>query len=93
MFAKLCVASAPTPAFAHGTTEPTAKYFDATATPHSFRSGSCATMENVQTQGDAGRAGVRPTRAVKPTIKRTSAKIAGRPGIIANSPLSDAPKP
>src|SRR5437879_2195580 len=37
------------PAFAHGTTEPTARYFDATATPHSFLSGSNATMENVLT--------------------------------------------
>jgi hypothetical protein len=41
------VATAPAPALAYGTTAPTARYLDATATPHSFRSGSYATMEKV----------------------------------------------
>src|SRR5690349_689586 len=36
---------------AHGTTEPTEKYRDATATPISPVCGSMATMENVETGG------------------------------------------
>ena len=47
MLAQLCVAMAPVPAFAHGTPAPTAITFEATATPHSFFSGSRATIENV----------------------------------------------
>ncbi len=42
-----CVATAPTPAFVHGTTVPTAKYFDCTAHPTSPASGSAAAIENV----------------------------------------------
>src|SRR5690606_17186342 len=49
VFAQDCVATAPTLAFAHGTTEPTAKNFDWTATPTSPVSGSAATIENVAT--------------------------------------------
>src|SRR5688572_4278941 len=52
--AKLCVATAPTPASAHGTTAPTARNFDATATPHSFASGSYPTTENVATTSGSG---------------------------------------
>ena len=42
-----CVATAPTPAFAHGTTAPTAKYFDCTAQPTSPVASSAATIEKV----------------------------------------------
>jgi len=49
VFIKDCVATAPTPAFAQGTTCPTAKKRDATATPISFAAGSRATMEKVAT--------------------------------------------
>src|SRR4029079_12919972 len=41
------VATAPTPARAHGTTEPTEKYFDCTAQPTSPASRSAATIEKV----------------------------------------------
>ena len=40
-----CVATAPTPALAHGTSEPTANMQDATATPSSPVAGSRATIE------------------------------------------------
>src|SRR5438067_2232966 len=42
-----CVATAPTPAHAHGTTEPTEKYFDWTAHPTSPLWRSAATIEKV----------------------------------------------
>ena len=42
-----CVATAPTPANAHGTTSPTLKYFDSTATPSVCVVESYATIENV----------------------------------------------
>src|SRR5688500_13204166 len=45
---------APIPASAHGTTAPTAKYRDATATPRSPVTGSIATIENVALAGIAG---------------------------------------
>ena len=44
-FANDCVATAPTPACAHGTTAPTARNLDCTATPRSPVAGSRATME------------------------------------------------
>jgi hypothetical protein len=47
--ASACVATAPTPARAHGTTEPTARNLDWTATPRESVSGSKATMEKVAT--------------------------------------------
>src|SRR5215208_3575799 len=47
VFAKDCVATAPLPACAHGTTAPTAGNFDATATPQACSSRSQATMEKV----------------------------------------------
>src|SRR5215208_6202692 len=47
VLAKDCVATAPLPACAHGTTAPTAGNFDATATPQACSSRSQATMENV----------------------------------------------
>ena len=53
MFAEACVATAPTPAFAHGTTVPTAKKRLATATPTSPVAGSVAAMENVAGSGGA----------------------------------------
>jgi hypothetical protein len=43
------VATAPTPALAQGTTEPTARNFDWTATPKESVSGSKPTMEKVAT--------------------------------------------
>ena len=49
MFARDCVAIAPTPASAQGTTEPTAKNFDCTAIPRSPLSASYPTIENVAT--------------------------------------------
>jgi hypothetical protein len=58
VFAEACVATAPTPAFAHGTTVPTAKNRLATATPTSPVAGSAAAIENVAGSGGApGRAG------------------------------------
>jgi hypothetical protein len=48
-FAIACVATAPAPARAQGTIEPTARNFDWTATPRAFVSGSKATMEKVAT--------------------------------------------
>lgn len=42
-----CVAIAPTPALAYGTTAPTLKNLEATATPNSFVSGSKPTIEYV----------------------------------------------
>ena len=47
MFAQDCVATALTPALAHGTTAPTHGNLDATATPQSPASGSAATIEKV----------------------------------------------
>src|SRR4051794_19341675 len=52
-FAYACVAIAPTSGSAHGTTEPTARNFDCTATPHCFASRSQATIEYVATTGSA----------------------------------------
>src|SRR3954447_13741299 len=49
-----CVATAPTPASAHGTSPPTANQCDCTATPISPVAGSNATMEKVWT----GRSGL-----------------------------------
>ena len=56
-FADACVATAPTPARALGTTEPTARNFDATAIPRSPVEASRATIENVIALRSAARAG------------------------------------
>ena len=48
VFAHACVAIAPAPLSAHGTTAPTARNFDCTAMPISCCAGSAATMENVE---------------------------------------------
>ena len=48
-----CVAIAPTPGSAHGTTEPTARNFDCVATPHCPASRSHAAIEYVATIGSA----------------------------------------
>jgi hypothetical protein len=48
------VATAPAPTAAHGTTEPTARNFDATATPISPARKSTATMEKVAMGGRMG---------------------------------------
>ena len=53
VFADACVATAPTPALAHGTTVPTAKNRLATATPTSPVAGSAAAIENVAGSGGA----------------------------------------
>src|SRR5947209_7981589 len=50
-FAYACVAIAPTSGSAHGTTEPTDRNFDCTATPHCFASRSHAAIEYVATTG------------------------------------------
>src|SRR5436305_8049453 len=70
----LCVAIAPVPALAQGTTAPTARYFDATATPHSLRSGSWATMEKVFTcaGGAAGSAGEEVSGSARAVPARTA---------------------
>src|SRR2546423_2770638 len=52
-FAYACVAIAPTPGSAHETTEPTARNFDSTATPHWPASRSQAAIEKVATMGSA----------------------------------------
>jgi hypothetical protein len=51
VLAKDWVATAPAPTAAHGTTEPTARNFDATATPISPARKSTATMEKVAMGG------------------------------------------
>ena len=51
------------PGRAHGTTEPTEKYFDWTATPTSPVSGSAATMEKVALTGVSR---IAPTLLVRP---------------------------
>ena len=48
------MATAPASARTHGTIEPTASTFDATATPHSLVSGSQATIEKVVVGGGKG---------------------------------------
>ena len=53
VFAYDCVATAPTPVAAKGTTDPTETNFDSTATPRSFVFGSNATMLNVEGRGRA----------------------------------------
>ena len=69
------MATAPTPAFAHGTTAPTAKNFDCTAIPSSPVSGSNPTMENVATGsatgGGTGISAFRARRIIGTTIRRT----------------------
>src|SRR5829696_5552707 len=50
-FAYACVAIAPTCGSAHGTTEPTARNFDCTETPHCSASRSQATIEYVAIKG------------------------------------------
>src|SRR4051794_20975643 len=50
-FAYACVATAPTSGSAHGTTEPTERNFDCTATPHCFASRSHAAIEYVAMTG------------------------------------------
>src|SRR3954452_859187 len=54
-FASAWVAIAPTPATAAGTAEPTARNFDATATPHDSPSADRATIENVMARTLASR--------------------------------------
>src|SRR5262245_30061505 len=54
VFAADWVATAPTPASAHGTTLPTAKNFEATATPRSPLAGSKPTIEKVDTRPVSG---------------------------------------
>ena len=66
VFANDCVATAPTPASAHGTTGRTFGNFDCTATPTSPFTVSMATMENVATSGD---------RSLFPDTARTNARI------------------
>src|SRR5689334_11474514 len=53
-FASAWVASAPTPAIAAGTAEPTARNLDATATPHDSPSADRPTMEKVMPPPYAG---------------------------------------
>src|SRR5437588_2569407 len=61
---KLCVATAPTPASAHGTICPTANQCDCTATPICPVCGSRATIENVLTGRNCANA--------EPAKRRTS---------------------
>src|SRR4051812_3350119 len=56
---------APTPALAWGTTAPTQNTRDATATPHSFLSGSIATIEKVLHSSPAGRGGAAGDGAIE----------------------------
>jgi len=79
------VATAPTPAFAHGTTAPTAKKRDATPTPHSPVPGSRATMENVAT-GPSGRCAAAPATAAS-TATITTVTRYRRVAIGVSSPV------
>src|SRR5438046_1656380 len=68
--AAACVVIAPAPARAHGVPAPTASTFEAVATPHSFRAGSWATIENVLRRATAPGGGSPPCpdrSAVSPT--------------------------
>src|SRR5579864_5585396 len=72
---KDCVATAPTPASAHGTSPPTANQCDCTATPISPVVGSNATMEKVWT----GRSGLSCDKARTEKADRNKAhKILAR---------------
>src|SRR4051812_15566877 len=62
-----CVATAPSPARSHGTTEPTENQCDCTATPRSSVSGSRATMEYVPMR--------RTTPIMTPRAERVLARV------------------
>src|SRR3954469_2738382 len=66
-----CVATAPTPARSHGTTEPTENQCDCTATPSSSVSGSRATMEYVP--------GRRTERIMTPRAERVRDRVRAVP--------------
>src|SRR5206468_2611277 len=79
VFAQACVATAPMPAFAHGTTDPTHGNFDATATPRSPLWGSDPTIENV-------------TRILLPSAsRRRPDQLEGRPVLLQM--LEHVPRP
>src|SRR5262245_61196903 len=80
MFAQACVATAPTPAFAHGTTLPTPRNRLCTATPRSPVFGSYATIEKVAThprQGSGGGSGGTEAHAATSTSRLTAFMPAG----------------
>src|SRR3954471_24777064 len=58
---------APTPATAAGTADPTARNFDATATPHDSPSADLATIENVMARTIASRTETAPTDTPLPS--------------------------
>src|SRR4051794_19791745 len=66
-----CVATAPTPARAHETTEPTENQCDWTATPSSPVAGSRATMEYVPLRIDREHKVLERIRAIPPGFVRT----------------------
>src|SRR5437667_7666771 len=84
-FTVACVAITPTPASAHGTSVPTLKYFDCTATPSSCVFGSKATIENVPRGASASAEQCKTTireatascilRAMKPPTTQESNQI------------------
>src|SRR5258705_58537 len=78
------VAIAPTPASAQGTSVPTLKYFDCTATPSSFVTESNATIENVPRSFDASTGGAARARAREAQATAASAASEARtPGTVA----------
>src|SRR5438093_1586057 len=71
-----CVAMAPTSASAQGTTEPTAKNRDCTATPRSPLAGSKPTMEKVEMIGASPAAGATAKSKRRETTARSAARDA-----------------
>ncbi len=88
-----CVAIAPTPASAHETTEPTARNFDCTATPHSPRSRSQAQIEYVDgashTSAGAGRARAARRGPAGTSTQATSGRASARTTASASAAAHD----
>jgi len=66
--------NSPTPASAHGTSVPTLKYLDCTATPSSWVTESYATIENVP-RSDAAEAGAAPETPSQASTARLKAML------------------
>src|SRR5690242_17034605 len=86
------VATAPTPASAQGTSVPTLKYLDCTATPSSCVTESKATMENVPRsfEAEAGEAAARD-RAIAARVTHRRSVVSTMVGVSPNSPLRSTP--
>src|SRR5688572_2807464 len=79
VLAEACVATAPTPARAKGTTDPTEKNRLATATPTSPASGSAATIENVDGDGPPAATSEAAKSRKMGTVRSTVGKFGTKP--------------